>query len=652
MAGQKYALERIAPLALELGVDLIHLVDAKRTGAPIIAGIKASRQALLAEQGLVLPPISVRDNLRFDNDHWKFVLRNTPIVAGTVRVGHLLATVAAGSTPKLEGQPCTHPITNRPAVWIPESGRAAAEALGAQIDSPADLIVSTTCNAVRTYWHEHFGFDALAELLDRKATAAAAPPTTNDDPAESILVSAWDRLQRMGGAIFGPDDPVETTDLEGSPVRHPTSEHRADILSVLHSHLYKHGGLQDTNPWVAILTDPALDDEVKLVQLCESLGQPMPAHTTQSPIPANPQPHPDSPKAAARDQILLGNNPVLATELVDRLSWLSKDSVQTHGVTLPDFEVVTQPSRPGGSIELVVHGESLFSTDLDFRVGTVMAIDPGDADPANQLARRSGATSTTDPAFGLPAYWVLSEDRQLAQGLGYTVVDQRTVVTTLLQTKIAQSLAVFVDLAAVEQALTALRAHAPALHAEFMRLEQAQRLTRVQVCDLLQKMVAERVSILDREAIFEALVLGVNAGQGSASLLQAVRQRLRRAICASLSQFTGNLELIEIHPNAQSWLDRGRTPTTPAGSLEPATALDDAARQRFQAELLEVAKSGEEPVLLAPPHLRAALVSLVARSDLELPVLSSVELDPNVPIVRLGIIGEGLANSHDRKTSS
>ena len=55
-----------------------------------------------------------------------------------------------------------------------------------------------------------------------------------------------------------------------------------------------------------------------------------------------------------------------------------------------------------------------------------LAIDPG------QVQGELPGTPTRDPAFGLPAVWIDPGQREMAQALGYTVVDPATVIATHL----------------------------------------------------------------------------------------------------------------------------------------------------------------------------------------------------------------------------
>src|SRR3546814_9858506 len=73
--------------------------------------------------------------------------------------------------------------------------------------------------------------------------------------------------------------------------------------------------------------------------------------------------------------------------------------------------------------------------------GQLLAIDPGEVTTPLQ------GTPTTDPAFGLPAVWIVPALREQAQISGYTVVDAATVRseehTSELQSLMRISYAVF-----------------------------------------------------------------------------------------------------------------------------------------------------------------------------------------------------------------
>jgi len=60
--------------------------------------------------------------------------------------------------------------------------------------------------------------------------------------------------------------------------------------------------------------------------------------------------------------------------------------------------------------------------------------------PDRFLAMNSGMSEdsltgieTTDPAFGMQSYWIVKEEKERAEMIGYTVVDSISVLSTHLQ---------------------------------------------------------------------------------------------------------------------------------------------------------------------------------------------------------------------------
>ena len=60
------------------------------------------------------------------------------------------------------------------------------------------------------------------------------------------------------------------------------------------------------------------------------------------------------------------------------------------------------------------------------KAGRLLAIDPTGASPPLNGER------TVDPTFGMPATWIAPRDKELAEALGYTVVDHATIIATHL----------------------------------------------------------------------------------------------------------------------------------------------------------------------------------------------------------------------------
>ena len=72
------ALLVVEPMSLELGMDLVSLVDEKK-GGNLIRSIQRIRTQLAEDLGLMVPPIHVRDNLNIDGSLYRILLRGEEV---------------------------------------------------------------------------------------------------------------------------------------------------------------------------------------------------------------------------------------------------------------------------------------------------------------------------------------------------------------------------------------------------------------------------------------------------------------------------------------------------------------------------------------------------------------------------------------------
>src|SRR5256885_14986155 len=137
------------------------------------------------------------------------------------------------------------------------------------------------------------------------------------------------------------------------------------------------------------------------------------------------------------------------------------------------------------------------------------AVAKGVAYPEQSLALDSGATAgpipgataTTEPAFGLTAYWITESQRSQAELLNYTIVEATSVLATHLTEIIKSHAHELLTRQEVKNLLDNLKARVPALVEEtiptVIKPGELQR-----VC---QNLLRERVPIRDMETILETL---------------------------------------------------------------------------------------------------------------------------------------------------
>ncbi len=231
--------------------------------------------------------------------------------------------------------------------------------------------------------------------------------------------------------------------------------------------------------------------------------------------------------------------------------------------------------------------------------------------------------ATRDPAFGMEAVWIDAASRDHAQALGYTVVDPSTVIATHLSFVIQAHANEILGHEEVQQLLNGLAKSAPKLVEDLVpRVLPLSTVVRV-----LQSLLAERIPIRNIRTIIETLAEHAPRSQDAAVLLSHVRVALGRQIVQDIAGIAVELPVITFEPDLERLLSGSLTANSTSPGLEPGLA------ERLQQRVGEASRrqeaSGEAPVLLVPPPLRAQLARFLRAALPNLHVLAWNEIPDN-----------------------
>ncbi len=250
--------------------------------------------------------------------------------------------------------------------------------------------------------------------------------------------------------------------------------------------------------------------------------------------------------------------------------------------------------------------------------------------PDKELAINAGRVfgplqgiATRDPAFGMEAVWIDASSRDHAQALGYTVVDPSTVIATHLSCVIQSHANEVLGHEEVQQLLNGLAKSAPKLVEDLVpRVLPLSTVVRV-----LQSLLAERIPIRNIRTIIETLAEHAPRSQDAAVLLTYVRIALGRQIVQDIAGISAELPVITFEPELERLLSGSLAASSTSPGLEPGLA------ERLQQRVAEAARrqeaSGEAPVLLVPPPLRAQLARFLRAALPSLYVLAWNEIPDN-----------------------
>jgi flagellar biosynthesis protein FlhA len=155
-------------LELELGYGLIPLVDESQTG-DLLPRIKAIRQQLALEYGILVPALHVRDNLQLKPADYRLLLKGNPVGKGEIMVGHYLALSAGESSVEIKGVPTRDPAFDLPAVWIPENRREEASRAGYTVIDPSTVVATHLTELFKKYADQMLTRQTVQQLLDNLA---------------------------------------------------------------------------------------------------------------------------------------------------------------------------------------------------------------------------------------------------------------------------------------------------------------------------------------------------------------------------------------------------------------------------------------------------------------------------------------------------
>jgi len=159
-------------IALEIGYRLVPLVQ--ESGGGLLEHIARLRRKIAQEQGLQLPPVRVRDNVRLGPNAYRILVGGSEVARGEVEPGMWLAMDQGSSAGKLEGKASKDPAFGLPATWIASSKRDDAETRGFVVVDAASVLATHLSETLHAQLGDLITRDDVKALLDGvKKTAPA-----------------------------------------------------------------------------------------------------------------------------------------------------------------------------------------------------------------------------------------------------------------------------------------------------------------------------------------------------------------------------------------------------------------------------------------------------------------------------------------------
>ncbi|MEQ4600415.1 MAG: FHIPEP family type III secretion protein, partial [Methylobacteriaceae bacterium] len=239
-----------------------------------------------------------------------------------------------------------------------------------------------------------------------------------------------------------------------------------------------------------------------------------------------------------------------------------------------------------------------------------------------------------EPTFGLPATWVDAGLRDQAQLKGYTVVDAATVISTHLTELIKAHVSELLNHVEVQKLLREL----PKEHTELLKEVVPSQIATTGIQRVLQLLLTERVSVRDLGSIVEGIAEVAGHVKNPRDIVEHVRARLGRQICAQYQGPDGTLPIITLSPAwEQAFLESivgEREERYLAMQPSKLTEFVNTVRDRFE----QAARMGEMPVLVTSVQARPFVRSIIERFRRETPVMSQAEIHSRARLRTVGSV--------------
>jgi flagellar biosynthesis protein FlhA len=304
--------------------------------------------------------------------------------------------------------------------------------------------------------------------------------------------------------------------------------------------------------------------------------------------------------------------------LTEQIKALRRQLAAELGFIMPSVRLVDDVKLPSNEYVIKIK-------EVEAGRGTIYPRQLMVMDPAGGEIALPG-THTTEPTFGLPATWIDPSLREQAEFRGYTVVDPSTVLSTHLTEAIKANVGDILSYADVQKLLSELSGDQRKLVEDLVPSQ----ISVSGIQRVLQRLLAERVSIRDLPTILEGIAEGLGSTRSTQALAEHVRTRLARQLCAAHMAPGGYLPLIAVSPQ---WEQQFAEATVGQGddrqlAMAPSKLTEFVTQVRDAFE--HAARQGESPVLLTSPAIRPFVRAIIERFRAHTTVMSQAEIHPRI----------------------
>ncbi|MGD9364171.1 MAG: flagellar biosynthesis protein FlhA [Desulfobacteraceae bacterium] len=311
--------------------------------------------------------------------------------------------------------------------------------------------------------------------------------------------------------------------------------------------------------------------------------------------------------------------------VMDRVAAFRKQYALEMGFVMPRLRAKDYKKLPPNHYDVWIYGAKVGEGEI--LPDRILAINPGSA------KEKLDGIDTRDPAFGMPAVWILEEQRAAAKSNGFTIIEPLNVLMTHLSEIVRQQSPNLLTRAETQKLIDREKERNAGLVEELV----PGTLSMGEIQKVLQRLLREKVSIRNLEMILEVLVEEGKQSKDPELLTEIVRRKLGGAICQPLAR-GNNLKVLVLDPSVEQKLSSGLRNDTGKNLLVVDPSFAEQVLTRLAAQAEKMMAASLSPVLLCSPELRRHIRRITERTIPHLSVVSMAEVPRTVNVTSQGMV--------------
>lgn len=254
---------------------------------------------------------------------------------------------------------------------------------------------------------------------------------------------------------------------------------------------------------------------------------------------------------------------------------------------------------------------------------------------------------TKEPTFGLDAIWIIEDEKDKAERLGYTVVDAVSVLATHLTEIIRNNVHEIFSRKEMLQIFDIIKAENPSLVDDL--IPNILQISDVEI--IFKNLLKEKIPLLDIETILETLISNGRKIKDLNILTELVREAIPKTISAQFKDRKNHLTVMALDPHIEKIIYENikETENNYVYNLEP--ELLQKIYKAISEGIEKLLQHSPIPLIVCSPNVRMHLKKLTEKVIPQMNIISYNEIDSLYSVDSLGVISLEGMNLNTEKNS-